>query len=1016
MLWATLDREDMPPRQRSGKEDPARSRAIWAFRAHVFDEAKELAKARSGPHATSKEILNQVTSIARTYFSKALREDIQEEYIRNPGATKTAMREGINPAIKKLMEQVEKTEVEPASVDGALARLERAKDVAAVAAIQALPVQLKQPIFADEVDPFPTDTLVMLRDLQNAMEFNGKIGRVTGFSAEAGRWSVELPCGTTKNIRACNLEKVALPEELPPVPDDGDDGDVVSGAVPVGVEEGGQQCAPSDRPVDEAEQDNANESAPSDRPVDEAEQDNAHESAGRKKGYEQSSLIWQCKVRAKLVETIEKHTCDNMDIAKLLSSVAKKMGAQKELQTVVNTTRDSYNAEMLFEGLGAARNELKHHPAGLVNILDAAVAPACTNHDILSSRGYVMPRKTFGKLKKRGRGKKVPGVKKAIGKVGQPNKLDDPKVLAIVEKELRANSQGSSWLGVVPGRKKDQAREMVKVRVLSALLSTIYLASATVRAVVKITTFRRICAKHFRHYRRARVKTDLCDHCEKYRLKVVPRLREACAEWATNLNDVCKDYWKAFQEAPQYKTLKESQDHLANLDAMEDYIIMHVQKNEDHRKQQEFPAKITHVEGTVLKQLRLHRKIIASYEWHMLAAAKENKQARLGAESPKPNEATGLGDFMEKVGIPQAHCQTYDMFHGSQRKTLSVFGFYIAQTDADGRVEKTGVILVSDVVETTACYANVCVEQAVPYVKRLGELAVLKLRFDTGNHFRSYESLACFCWSIPHKYNQRTQPSYRVEKHGKSECDSELFSPCRRWLNEALAAPKALIESEHDLVQAYRKGAEKDMLANPTGIKFIIELVNVPEAKPLTAKVLKFRGSTVEVTHVNRSYCWEAVPDHRYACGIRLYNHVFTNMPVTANTIQPTMTLEDKSLARKKPSKKKPSKGDKKEEADSDSDAACVKPGVWRRGYWQNCTWRSSGPRPGEATEITRTYDDQTFILRKSFLGRRKITVFEDEVAKAEARLNKAASRMRRKAETLSSLPLSSSSDTESDD
>jgi hypothetical protein len=858
-------------------------------------------------------------------------------------------------------------------LNDALRRLENAKTESAVAEIKEVPIQPLEPSVVSEAAKLTDGMIVLVHDLKNAAELNGQLGTVKGFMQESGRWVVELPClgaGATRNILAINLEKVMSAEELPPVPDD--DGDADAEAVAEAAAEAGE--AEGERAVGD----------------------------GRKKGYAASGKNWNYKVRAKLVEDIEKYTSDKTEVAKLLLSVARKLGAQEELRTEVNVAENSYNSELLLTRLGEARQTLKHHPAAVVRILDAAVAPACSNYDRLQKK-YNMPKPKWREMKQAGGAAGVVGVKRTIEKLGKPNKVDDPDVLKVVEKELCINSQASSWLGVVPGRKKGQPRKLVKVRVLTALLSTIFFASHYLQRIVKLFTFRRICAKHFRHYRRARVKTDLCDHCETYRLKTVPRLRTACGEWRVSLNNICTDYWKVFNEDPRYETLVASQDHLATLDAMEDYICTHDQKHQDHRNRQDFPAKITHVEAGVLKQLRLHRKIVSSYEWHILAAARESGQARRDAEEPKPNEATGQGDFMEKVGIPQAHRQTSDMFHGSQRKTLSVFGFYIAQRNAEGKVEKTGVILVSDVVETTACYANLCVEQAVAHVKRLGELDMLRLRFDTGNHFRSYESLASFCWKIPHKYDQRTLVGYHVEKHGKCVCDSEIFSPCRRWTDEALANPKALIESEEQLVEVYRAGAERDMRGNPTGMKWIIELVKVPEEKPLTAKVLKFRGSTVEVTHVNRSYCWEAVVDKRYPCGIHLYNHIFTNMPdmpVDFRPIQPSMVLEDKCLERKSPTKK----GAKQEKNDDNPDEPSLKPGQWRRGYWQDCTWRKPGLKPGEVNEIVRTYDDQAYILGKQFLGRRKKTAFEDEVAKAESRLDKAAARTRKRTATLTSL------------
>ena len=108
------------------------------------------------------------------------------------------------------------------------------------------------------------------------------------------------------------------------------------------------------------------------------------------------------------------------------------------------------------------------------------------------------------------------------------------------------------------------------------------------------------------------------------------------------------------------------------------------------------------------------------------------------------------------------------MWHGAQRKTLSVFGAYIVQRSAPSApLETTYVFLVSDVLSKLSSYGNLCIKEALRHVKRLGTLSTLRCWFDTSNHFRSYENLHCFAVEVAEAYKQRTRVSYFVETHGK---------------------------------------------------------------------------------------------------------------------------------------------------------------------------------------------------------------------------------------------------------
>ena len=72
----------------------------------------------------------------------------------------------------------------------------------------------------------------------------------------------------------------------------------------------------------------------------------------------------------------------------------------------------------------------------------------------------------------------------------------------------------------------------------------------------------------------------------------------------------------------------------------------------------------------------------------------------------------------------------------------------------------------------------------------------------------------------------------------------------------------------------------------------------------------------------------------------------------------------------------------------------------WKRGYWQDPTWQQAPLEPGNANEIVKKYREQLARFRASGGNnqwKRKVTTFDDMVARDEARLEKAKARMRNK-------------------
>ena len=87
------------------------------------------------------------------------------------------------------------------------------------------------------------------------------------------------------------------------------------------------------------------------------------------------------------------------------------------------------------------------------------------------------------------------------------------------------------------------------------------------------------------------------------------------------------------------------------------------------------PEAVRHVEEQLCEEAKLHHETCAAYDFHMAAARMEQKNMRELALTLGCNKCYTHSDYMEKLPVPISGSETSDMFHGRQRKTLSVFPF-----------------------------------------------------------------------------------------------------------------------------------------------------------------------------------------------------------------------------------------------------------------------------------------------------------------------------------------------------
>ncbi|CAE7236307.1 Cacna1g [Symbiodinium sp. CCMP2592] len=664
------------------------------------------------------------------------------------------------------------------------------------------------------------------------------------------------------------------------------------------------------------------------------------------------------------------------DAVAVLSGLLQKVeelhpGASQEVQA--SMVSDCY-CEPLVSELASMRKEWKNHSMPVARALDRAIERSGFKAERLVSLNYFQDKQhAAAALKRR--------VQKwhMKSKGGRPSKVKSAFWQSAVKEVLDNFSTPSSITCLVPG-----TRERRLVRNLCGTPTMVWRSSPSLRGL-DFKQFSVIRRKYFPEYKKGRRLTDLCDHCAVYDRKIRPRTREFLVRAQRELEERelwdltvsrsgfeggwLQGYWAPVLKISKYSGLLERDDLCSALEHFVEIVgSVHERRCQTVRQQAPHPQLINHVEGSLRKEAMLHAEIVNAYTWHLAAAQMEQRQMRqLAAELPK-NCAYAHCDYMEKLPIPISNRETSDMFHGSTRKTISVFGMYLVECDAEGTRQTTAIILLSDVIELSAMFGNLCIKRALRHVKRMGSLDCLYLGFDAGNHFRSYENLHEFLYRIPAETGQTCRVNYLVEKHGKSMDDAEIFSPVRRWLDEFLLVDGAFADSEHAIQKILDKAAKREWKQNPVGTKFIVEVFE-PGQKPNKSLELVFDDDADN--HITRTYSWLSKPTGNARYPVAIQNCLFSS---AAAGRRATFSIAEKLVP-----------ADRRD---------------WKRGYWgESATWRRGPIQPGQVNEVIRKYREQLSVWRQPLPRARRATVFEELAARDEQRLQKVQSRQRKKRE-----------------
>eukprot|EP00439_Symbiodinium_sp_Y106_P082026 s5_g21.t1 len=529
----------------------------------------------------------------------------------------------------------------------------------------------------------------------------------------------------------------------------------------------------------------------------------------------------------------------------VLARVEKKFpGIREDFGTALN--RECHCTPLVKE-LGNMREQWKHHNEPVARAMDRSVRLAGYRPEQLSRLGYVTTQSQARRALRRNRSSDLAkSLKRSLKKwrargAGRPSKMKDIEWQAKVKNALEMFSTASSWTCLGPDKQRRQ------VRSLCASLATIHRrwqrdSSLNTKGGAKDGSVRSL---HHLHAQSEAQNGGL--------LAKVPERHGGSLPTLLGQNPTAAQVQEPLQTARRFGTTTGAG----------------ARDCQDIRRASPQPEGINHAEGMLAAQAKLHKSLVEAYDWHLAAAQLELRNMRRLAEELQSNACYMHCDFMEKLPIPISGSETSDMFHGSARKTLSVLAAYTVQVDKHGKRDVSATVLVSEIISALFSGVSACCRPSS--------------RSRMWVHFKSsslvlipgtirYENLYYFLHKLTKEYKQRTRVNYLVEKHGKAMCDSEVFAPIRRWIDEFLLHPKAFCDSETEVVNILSAHARREMSQNPTGTRFHIEVFHPP--KPATSHTL-----VMDEEFITRSYSWVAVPTQNKRAPVQIYNTVFSHRP-----------------------------------------------------------------------------------------------------------------------------------------
>jgi len=240
----------------------------------------------------------------------------------------------------------------------------------------------------------------------------------------------------------------------------------------------------------------------------------------------------------------------------------------------------------------------------------------------------------------------------------------------------------------------------------------------------------------------------------------------------------------------------------------------------------------------------------------------------------EPGHAVVWFDWMQYVTIPLASVSAGDMYYGTARMEISVFGVVLLLNRGSG-IETINVILVSEILDHTTLFSTIMLDRIVTMLTGMGAWQHVALWCDCGPHFRSFEMLAYLEETWFGKLGCPVSLNLFAEKHGKGLVDA-LFGQLRGWIRQYLMGGDKIIKTMAELVKVLTDGATQDEALDPPphGPCYHVEIIDSPE-KP--TEVLQWRGEVA----IQSTYCLEVRPRSvHFPNRASWVNHILRDTPM----------------------------------------------------------------------------------------------------------------------------------------
>ena len=279
--------------------------------------------------------------------------------------------------------------------------------------------------------------------------------------------------------------------------------------------------------------------------------------------------------------------------------------------------------------------------------------------------------------------------------------------------------------------------------------------------------FHKITKKHCRWAIKPQRKSDYCDHCALFERSIRPGISKVVKKAREEIIQIHPEYFDAFDSrAPQL-----SKEPVAHIAAFLTFCDTHASARAGDRKALSRTKRLNlhEVEALVCHVLRHEVKVAKSYDWHRNSADRQSHACQTQKQNLSEQELLLWFDYKQKFSLPVANVATGEMFYGTDRMEMSVFGVAVLQ-NVKGKIVQQNIIYISSIIENTGLMTCMLLDDVKAKIPGFSEKKVT-LWSDVGPHFRSYDVLAHLSKAWYPSMNGNMRICYFCEKHGKGEID-----------------------------------------------------------------------------------------------------------------------------------------------------------------------------------------------------------------------------------------------------